>query len=94
MARLKILIISVSASLSLASQTAQAQSYSVKQDVSDGILNMRDGPGTGHRLIRSIPAGSGGLSIGECRNPDDGTRRFKWCYASWGGNPDGYPVAA
>jgi len=64
---------------------AQAQTYAVKQDVSEGILNMRDGPGTRHRLIVSIPAGSGGLSVGECRSPDDGTGHFKWCRASWSG---------
>jgi uncharacterized protein YraI len=43
----------------------QAQTYKVKQTVSEGIQNMRDGPGTGHRLIVSIPAGSGGLTVGE-----------------------------
>jgi uncharacterized protein YraI len=82
---LSAVVLSMMPLLTLGCETVQAQSYSVKQDVSDGVLNMRDGPGTGHRLLRSIPAGSGGLSIGECRNPDDGTSRFKWCYTSWRG---------
>lgn len=85
MARLRILTVSLLVLLCLFSRTGQAQDYSVKQDASGGILNMRAGPGTGHALVRSIPAGSGGLTIGECREPDDGTSRYKWCRASWSG---------
>jgi uncharacterized protein YraI len=85
MLRIGIWILSFTALWILVGGAAQAQTYTVQQDVSDGILNMRDGPGTGHRLIVSIAAGSGGISVGECRNPDDGTSRFTWCHASWMG---------
>jgi uncharacterized protein YraI len=85
MLRIGIWILSFTALWILVGGAAQAQTYTVKQDVSDGILNMRDGPGTGHRLIVSIPAGSDGISVGECRNPDDGTSRFTRCHASWRG---------
>jgi hypothetical protein len=51
--------------------------------VSDGILNMRAGPGTRHPLVVSIPAGQSGVVLsGECRMPDDGGRK-PWCKARW-----------
>lgn len=59
--------------------------YAVKADVSDGVLNMRSGPGIWHELVTAIPAGSGGLAISGCRPADDGVSRADWCQAEWGG---------
>ena len=44
---------------------------------------MRAGPGQGHRIITAIPAGSGGVSIAQCRAPDDGRSRYRWCNVKW-----------
>jgi uncharacterized protein YraI len=60
-------------------------SYSVATTVSSGILNMRSGPGLGHSLVVSIPAGAAGVSIAGCQSPDDGSSNFKWCHADWNG---------
>jgi subtilisin family serine protease len=57
--------------------------YSVLPDVSDGILNLRQGPATDHPIVVSIPAGSTGITLGECRHSDSGTK--PWCAARWNG---------
>ncbi|MGO9982922.1 MAG: SH3 domain-containing protein [Rhodomicrobium sp.] len=57
----------------------------MNDDVPEGILNMRDGPGVGHKVIVPIHAGASGLRLGACRSPDDKTSRFKWCRVAWGG---------
>lgn len=59
--------------------------YSVSPSVSGGVHNMRDGPGIGHNLIVGIPARSSGVSLGECRDPDDGRSKNLWCRAEWNG---------
>ncbi len=59
--------------------------YRIAADVSDGVLNMRSGPGQGHNLVTAIPAGSGGVKVGRCRNPDDGRSRNTWCEVEWRG---------
>jgi uncharacterized protein YraI len=58
-------------------------SYSIAPGVSEGILNMRSGPGQGHSVVVAIPAGSGGVTIGPCQAPDDGRSRNSWCWAQW-----------
>jgi hypothetical protein len=58
-------------------------SYSVLPNVSDGILNIRSGPGQGHSIVVAIPAGSGGVTIGSCQTADDGRSRYSWCKAQW-----------
>ena len=63
----------------------QKKLVSVSPDVSQGILNMRSGPGIGHPIIVSIPAGTHGLELGTCRSPDDGKSRYKWCDVEWKG---------
>jgi hypothetical protein len=63
---------------------AQTQpSYRVLPNVSQGIHNMRSGPGTNHPLVTSIPAGATGITLGRCRAPDDRTSRHNWCEARW-----------
>ena len=65
---------------------SQGEEYSVRQDVSGGKLNLRAGPGIGHRLVAGIPAGSGGVHLGNCQSPDDSTSKSPWCQAAWNGN--------
>lgn len=57
--------------------------YRVLPNVSQGIHNMRAGPGTNHALVVSIPAGSTGLTIGRCRPPEDRSSKHNWCEAKW-----------
>lgn len=61
------------------------RTFRVLDSVSQGILNMRKGPGVRHPLVVSIPAGSTGLSVGRCRAPDDGGQT-PWCEVEWRGN--------
>jgi uncharacterized protein YraI len=62
----------------------ERRTFRVLPDVSAGILNMRAGPGTNHKLVASIPAGAGDVTVGRCRMPDDGGRT-PWCEAEWRG---------
>jgi uncharacterized protein YraI len=63
--------------------TARAKrTFRVLADVSQGILNVRDGPGVRHNLVVSIPAGSSDVTVGRCRMPDDGGRTA-WCEVEW-----------
>lgn len=64
--------------------SASRPTFRVLPDVSQGVLNMRRGPGTNHALVASIPAGATGLRVGRCRLPDDGGR-VPWCEVEWQG---------
>jgi len=57
--------------------------YSIAQNVSEGIQNMRSGPGQGHQIIVAIPAGATGVELEYCRRPDDGRSGFDWCKVKW-----------
>jgi hypothetical protein len=46
---------------------------------------MRSGPGQDHSIVVAIPAGSDGVTIGQCRSADDGRSRYSWCKARWNG---------
>jgi hypothetical protein len=60
--------------------------YRISRSVSLGIHNMRKGPGQRHKLVVSIPAGSGGVvGTGRCSAPDDGMSRHTWCEVTWKG---------
>jgi uncharacterized protein YraI len=63
---------------------AARRTFRVLPTVSEGILNLRRGPGSGHALLASIPAGAADLSVGRCRLPDDGGRTA-WCEVEWQG---------
>ncbi len=68
--------------------SAYGGSYRVNPNalaVEDGYLNMRSGPGQGHDIITSIPAGAS-VQLGSCVNPDDGISAFKWCKVGWNGS--------
>ncbi|NVO14658.1 MAG: caspase family protein [Rhodoplanes sp.] len=58
--------------------------FRVLADVSQGVLNMRAGPGVRFALIGSIPAGAADVAVGRCRLPDDGGRT-PWCEVEWRG---------
>jgi hypothetical protein len=60
------------------------ETYSIKFDISSGVLNMRSGPGPRHSIVVAIPAGANGIRLGACMNPDDGINRHPWCHARWG----------
>lgn len=50
--------------------------------VTGGVQNLRSGPGTKYRIVHPIPAGSTGITIGECRKSEDNTTK-PWCLANW-----------
>jgi len=60
------------------------RTFRVLADVSQGILNIRAGPGTRHNLVASIPAGASDVTVGSCTMPDDGGRTA-WCEVEWRG---------
>ena len=60
--------------------------YRVLPNVSQGIHNMRSGPGTNFPLVVSIPAGATGLTIGQCRPPQDRRSAHPWCEVTWRGH--------
>jgi hypothetical protein len=59
--------------------------YRVLPNVSQGIHNMRAGPGVNFPLVTSIPAGATGLTVGRCQMPRDGRSAHPWCEVSWRG---------
>ncbi len=63
------------------------ETFRIAAAVSQGIHNMRSGPGTGHSLVVSIPANSTGVEVtmSTCRAPDDGRSTKQWCKARWRG---------
>jgi len=72
--------------LGASSTQPRREVFRVASDVSDGILNMRNGPGRHHAVVTSIPAGSDNVrQIGTCVEPDDGASRYRWCNVEWNG---------
>jgi uncharacterized protein YraI len=65
-------------------QARARRTFRVLPDVSQGILNMRSGPGVKYTLVTPIPAGAADLTVGACRMPDDGGRT-PWCEVQWRG---------
>jgi uncharacterized protein YraI len=61
------------------------ETYRVLNNVSQGIHNMRSGPGTNFPLVVSIPAGATGLVVGQCRPPQDRRSAHNWCEVMWRG---------
>jgi hypothetical protein len=59
--------------------------FRVISEVSDGKLNLRDGPGIRHGIIAEIPAGALLRQIGACVHSDDGKTRDPWCEVDWNG---------
>jgi hypothetical protein len=61
------------------------ETYRVLNNVSQGIHNIRSGPGTNFPLVVSIPAGATGLVVGQCRPPQDRRSTHPWCEVMWRG---------
>ena len=59
--------------------------WRVRKYVSQGIQNIRTGAGTMHPVAFSIPAGTGGIVVGDCRKPDPGGGSYDWCRITWQG---------
>jgi len=62
------------------------ETYRVQGNVSQGIHNMRSGPGTNFPLVVSIPAGATGLVVGQCRPAQDRRSAHPWCEVTWRGH--------
>jgi hypothetical protein len=84
---LSLIYISMLASLA-AQHPASAQetetTYRVKGTVSEGILNIRDGPGQGHKIVRALVAGRDDIRVKTCRRADDDISQFPWCHVQVG----------
>jgi len=57
--------------------------YRVLPNVSQGIQNMRAGPGTNYPLVTAMPAGATGITVGRCRPAEDRNSRHPWCEVKW-----------
>ena len=59
--------------------------FRVMASVSQGVHNMRSGPGVDHPLVTAIPANSSGVAItvNTCRSADDGRSTQQWCHGRW-----------
>jgi hypothetical protein len=65
---------------------AAAAGYKVKQPISDGVLNMRGGPGLNYGIVVAIPQGSVGVHLDGCRpSEDNGRTTSQWCHVTWSG---------
>jgi uncharacterized protein YraI len=65
--------------LAFAGTEASAQCFN------GGVLRMRSGPGQYHPIVGTIPAGAGGVAVGQCVAPDDGISQYNWCRVRWQG---------
>jgi hypothetical protein len=69
-----------------AAPRAQATAtFRIKAEVEGGYMNMRDGPGLGHRTLAQIPEQSIVRQIAPCIGSDDNTTRYPWCKVQWNG---------
>ena len=56
--------------------------WRVRLNVSQGIQNVRSGPGTGNPILFSIPAGLGGITLQDCKLGAKPSAS-EWCFAKW-----------
>jgi TIR domain-containing protein len=61
--------------------TPEPATYRVLANVSDGVQNLREGPGVRYAIIVPIPAGAGGITLLGCERSRLGTR--PWCEVRW-----------
>jgi len=64
---------------------AQPRYARVRANVSNGIHNIRSGPGPRHDLVASVPAGDTVLFMGNCSVPPESKTRTQWCQVNWKG---------
>jgi uncharacterized protein YraI len=77
------------ATLALLMTTAQAcedapTMFHIPKDVSQGHMNVRNGPGSNRALVGTIPAGSY-VTSETCVERDDGIVGADWCLVTWAG---------
>jgi len=77
------LIVLVSINATDADAQVRPGKYSIRSNVSDGIQNLRSGPGQRHSVVVAIPAGASDVTIGQCRSADDALSQLPWCQARW-----------
>jgi SH3 domain-containing protein len=58
--------------------------FTIPPHVSNGVMNMRSGPGVNHGLLGAIPAGET-VRASHCAPRDDGVRGANWCLVNWNG---------
>ena len=56
--------------------------WRVRLNVSQGIQNVRSGPGTSNPILFVIPAGLGGITLENCK-PGERPNSSEWCLAKW-----------
>lgn len=56
--------------------------WRVRLNVSQGIQNVRSGPGTQHEILFTIPAGLGGIVIDGCKEVEK-LGGSSWCLVKW-----------
>lgn len=59
----------------------------IRSTVSGGYMNVRSGPGLGHGVVGTIPAGTPDVRVDRqsCRASDDGRTSKPWCRVEWSG---------
>jgi len=63
---------------------SSSRTYRVKDNVEDGFLNMREGPGVRYKIMTRIPAGVGDIeSKDRCARPQDRSSRHPFCLVKW-----------
>ena len=64
------------------SPEANVEFWRVRLNVSQGIQNVRSGPGTQHDILFTIPAGLGGIVVQTCKEPEK-RGGSSWCLIRW-----------
>jgi hypothetical protein len=85
--KLKLKTLLASTAIALSATAALAESLKVPNDVSEGHLNLRTGPGVNYALVGAIPAGTTITWPGPatCVPRQDGIRGADWCKINWSG---------
>ena len=58
------------------------RTFRVLADVSEGVLNIRQGPGPNFGIVAGIPANATDVSVGRCRRMEGGGST-PWCEVRW-----------
>jgi uncharacterized protein YraI len=62
----------------------EALRFTIPDNVSQGYMNIRTGPGSKHQITGTIPAGQT-VTASKCVQRDDGISGPDWCYVNWNG---------
>jgi hypothetical protein len=77
--------IDLAAALEQAPATPAPETWRVKQGVSEGHMNVRDGRGTDFPILFEIAAGQGGFEVKFCMPPENGAGKKDWCLIDYQG---------